>query len=326
MIVFARSYSGDPLERLRAVAAFVVPAGLAIAAGFLAIAAGADAAEVLDQLLLRALREGAPQGATAGSGALAWLPRAAVGLTLLTAVAALDRMRRNGRNARDTLTLAIAALALLTANQMFRYPIVVRALQCGPILYVLWFHVVAASARRLSVIPGARRIAIAVGFLLPAAAATTLLAGAKIGLPIEYSGTIAVRSQRMLPYLLPGGSTIHVDRNWASHVNFVRDTIEREVPPDGAIAVLGRPSSTYFLTGRSNPTRLIRFDDSGSTPTEREAALAAILARCDTIVADGAFLRHRGRWWKKKIHRDFRVTDRRGPIEILARNADALSR
>jgi hypothetical protein len=299
------------------VVALAAPAAGVLLGGFAWIAAQAGGYEVLDQLVWRALREGGPAPAAAAAGVAWWLPRLALLLAIAVLVRTSAALVRGRWSEREALLWAVALVAVLTANQMFRIPVVVRGLQCGPVFYVLWFAAAAALASR------APRLAVPVAFGVPVAAAVWVLSGQSIGLPIEYSGSVAVRWQRTLPFVLPDGATIRVEPQWASQVGFVSRAVADLVPPGAPIAVLGRPAAGNYLAGRFNPTRLIRFDDEATTEAERGAALRVLVERRATLFADRRFLAQRGGWWAEALPQLYETRRERGPLLVLQPRARA---
>lgn len=299
------------------VAALVVPALVALVGGFAWIAAQAGAAEVVDQLVWRAFAEGAPSLASNRLGLSWWLPRLALLLAMIWFGVASRALVRGGWSRREALLWAVALVALVTANQMFRFPVVIRSLQCGPVFWLLWFAAGAALAARRPQIAVLRPAAVVCGFGLPALAALRLLGGFPTGMPVEYTGTVAVRFARPEVFVLPGGGEIRVDRAWAGEVAFVTRALRELAPDGGPLAILGRPAAVYHLAGRRNPTRLIRFDDAATTAAERHAALRTLVERQATLVVDRRFLARRGATWAAALPRAFEVRRRRGPLLVL---------
>jgi 4-amino-4-deoxy-L-arabinose transferase-like glycosyltransferase len=240
---------------LSAAAAFLVPAAWLATQGVTAgdvlaqsgtgaVAVGAPRAHWLTSLL----RLSAPDLAPPHAQIVAVL---ALSLPLL-AVLGLHRSFARRRLAQPSAaTLGGLALAtLLLSNQVFREHVIVRFLQCGALAYVLFFAL-AGSAR-----PLARGALLAV----PAAFAAYLLLadGARGDIPVEYTGSIAVRAAANAS-LEVRGHVVHVRddlaRDLAPLAGFVRERTAESEP----ILVLGAPAILNFLADRPSPGRRIRF-------------------------------------------------------------------
>jgi len=301
--------------------AVAIPGGVALTGGFVWITLQVGFDEVASQLLWRAFGEGAPNVSRPDVGGLAWwLPRGALGLGLAwlgwTSVRGVSGRWRE----RDALAWAVALVAVITANQLFRFPEAIRFLQCSPVFQLLWFAALAAAWRALRPVHwGVALVPALIGCGLPLAAVVQVLRGYDLRMPVEYTGAIAVRWQRPQPYALPDGAMIWVDRAWAAEIDFVRAAVDELVPQGDPIAVLGRPAPLYHLTSRSNPTRLIRFDEAATTEPERYAALGAMYRHCRYVVVDERFLRHRGAWWRRPLASVYRVHRRAGALIVLER-------
>ncbi len=302
---------------LDTLAVTVSGAGL-VAVGFVAIAAAAGAGEVAEQLVARAWRESAPP-ITAGGRTIALLPWSALALAVALLVQVARRVGGGRWDVPTALTGAVALVAVVTVNQSFRYPEAIRFLQGGPVFYLLWCVAAAGAWRRFGDAPMLRTAVVVIAAGIPAIGAAAVLAGAPVGLPIEYTGTIAVGWERTQPYVTSTGSTIYVSPEWARSVDFVQRTTAVHLQPGAPLAVIGRPSAAYFLLHRRNPSRLIRFADAAATAAEREAALATLVRECPVVIADGLLLRRRGAWWRRALQRHYAPIERLGPLVAMGR-------
>jgi len=176
---------------------------------------------------------------------LAWCVPALAVLGLLTCA----RGVRRGDGAAPALLGGLSLVVLLLSNQVFRTDPLIRILQCGPLAFLLLFALLARV--RVAV----RRPLLA----LPVALAAYVLAfSGNRTMPVEYTGTIAVRGRDLAP-LDVHGRRFFVSRAQMAHLrDLVRFLSERTLPGE-PIFVPGKPAIAYFLADRPNPTRRIRF-------------------------------------------------------------------
>ncbi|MGQ0723416.1 MAG: glycosyltransferase family 39 protein [Candidatus Eiseniibacteriota bacterium] len=249
------------------------PRALATAAGSAALAflgpaawlaaQGVTAGDVLAQSGAGAASIGAPQAASAASMLRLSAPDLAaphaqivaalvLSLPLLAAFAlraSLGDRRRRDHPAAATLG-ALALVSLLLSNQLFRDHILVRFLQCGAFAYILFAAVVGAARPRVRLALLAVPVAFA-GYVL-------FTDGGRGDVPVEYTGTVAVRA----------GANAALDVR--GHVLHVRDELARDLAPlagfirehtaEGEpILVFGQPAILHFLANRPSADRRIRF-------------------------------------------------------------------
>jgi 4-amino-4-deoxy-L-arabinose transferase-like glycosyltransferase len=161
----------------------------------------------------------------------------------------LAARRRSAVPAAATLG-GLALVSLLLSNQLFRDHILVRFLQCGALAYVLFFALVETTVRP--------RVRLALLAAPVAFAAYVLFAEGGRDVPVEYTGSVAVRAAASAA-LDVRGHVMHVSEELAGDlgplVRFVRERTAEGEP----ILVFGQPAILHFLADRPSPDRRIRF-------------------------------------------------------------------
>lgn len=295
------------------------PAGLVIASGALLLSRQTNLSTVIDQIALRAITDGIPRPASTGGPDPAWLlgivPIALAASVLLPVAAKAIRRRAD---ATDMLLGALSLTILAAFNQVFRPSIPVRFLQCAPLLWPLWYAVWGRAAQRN---PDRASLYFAASVTPPIVVGVLITLGIGIHLPREYTGMAHVIA-RDAPLRLPSGREIAVNRSWAQDVTAMVSFLDSVARPSDPIVVLGWPAALHVLTGRPNPTRLIRFADNTATRAERADAWREIRQHCSLVIVSHRFVNGPGRAWRRLLHRDFAplrrfdratVFQRRGP-------------
>lgn len=243
-------------------AGFAAGAGVVLGVAAAAAASAGALRPALEQVFLRAASDGAPRASILAELArfeleglghvsgrvvalLAWLPLVAG----LGGVVAGARGLHRGRDVpRAAALLALGALTLATAPQVWRADVLVRFLQVGPGTYLLLLAGAEALARR------ARRpeLALAAHALAALFVAFVLLARDNRRLPVEYTGSAAVCLAPSEPLRAAGGRLLAP--RGAAHLDALVDYVRAHTAEHEPIFVVEAPSSLYFLAGRPNPT------------------------------------------------------------------------
>ena len=129
-------------------------------------------------------------------------------------------------------------------------------------------------------------------------------------LPVEYTGSVAVRFRRSTPYQVRG-HTFYFSRESAQTTAHLVQFLEENTRPGEPILVLGRPQGLYYLTDRINPIPAIQVSDSAikaiGVDRMHQTALDSGLRY---VIADRRFIPTRGRLWHSFLREHGRLKAR----------------
>ena len=328
---------GYPTAAWRAhLRALVYPAAIVVGLALTWLASHGAAGYALEQVFLDAPGVGPPQATILGDAlglevaGLGPLSGGVVAvLALLPLALALPLLwihaRRLWRGRADSTAALIAYLAvvvLLSANQSFRRDVLIRFLQGGPVVYLLW---VAAAAQALALLEHRRllRTTAQVGALVAGGVAPLLLVGfvwfAEDGRAqrIEYTGSPAIRFQEHAA-LEARGRTLFVEPSAAADLEALVGFVRARTRPDEPIFVLDRPAVLYFLTDRPNPTHRTRVGLNELDPFTRLRLGAEIRASgCRYVITTRAWLPRFQRFQKAYLATQARRVGDFGPYVVL---------
>jgi hypothetical protein len=285
------------------------------------------AVAMLSQIFGAAVGEGAPKGwamsqairmsirdlgpiTTHAVALLCWLPfLLALPVLVRSGIVAVHR-RAIGPAEAGLFLLALSGL--FAANQVFRFDVLFRFLQCGALIYPLWF---AAGWLLISRAGDRRLVRYALGVAtvaLPLAlVAMVLFARQSHRLPIEYGGTIATRFERSTPFEVRG-TTFYFSPRRANELRRMLKFAHDNTAPGEPILVLGQPGALHYLADRPSPLPLIRVSNFVVNRLGRERIEQAVLnSGCRYLFTDKHFLGRGGSGWQGFLGRNCK---RVGPI------------
>jgi hypothetical protein len=241
---------------------------------------------------------------------LCWLPPVLAVPVLVNRVRAAWRGRAVDPRAATGFCLALCCL--FAANQVLRFDPLLRFLQCGPLVFPLWFAVGWAVVERLRGRAVVRRVLVALTIVLPLAlACLVVVEKSSYRLPVEYTGSIAVRLERRVPFDVRGTEFQFKPRR-ANALGRLTRFVDGNTDPGDPILVLGEPSCLYFLTGRQSPLPLVRVADPVVERFGREVIERTVIeSSCRFVIADRRFLRGRGRGWRRFLDEHCKIV---GPV------------
>jgi hypothetical protein len=326
----ARRHQGIGVRARRAArdaAWLLAPAVALLVAGFALFAANDAGGALLSQVFGAAVGDGTPRERflmqvlvfdIEGLGPIAsrvvaflcWLPLLLALPVLLRAVWTAGRGREI--DTRDATLFCLSLCCLLAANQVLRFDPLLRFLQCGPLVFPLWFAAGWSLVRRFDRRPWLRRGLTLPLLVLPLALVSMVwFEPQSYRMPPEYTGTIAVRFERRVPFEVQG-TTFHF-RQWrANALRRLSKFVEENTAAGDPILVLGQPSCLYYLSERLSPLPIIRVGDGVVARFGREEIERAVLeSGCRFVVADRRFLRNRGKGWRGFLKRHCKLV---GPV------------
>ncbi|MBW2278174.1 MAG: hypothetical protein JRF63_11820 [Deltaproteobacteria bacterium] len=228
---------------------------------------------------------------------------------------AFSAWRRRALDDAAAIRFCLALCCLFAGLQVFRFDVLLRFLQSGPLVYLLGLALAWRLAAALSARPWASRVVVAIGVALPLLlSAMALFDRSSYRMPVEYSGTIAVRFERREPVDIRGVE-FQITPRWANQLRRLTQFVEDSTEPGEPLLVLGKPSSLYFLTDRLSPLSIIRpFDRVVARAGRREIEQTLLDSSCRFVVEDLSFTRRRGKGWRRFIKRHGKLVGRVGKL------------